>query len=124
VLAANNFECTSDIGQAVAGCNGCEITDYFPPGLSTQTFPAYPNPFTETATVEYQLARRTHVRIKIYDLRGRVVRVLVDREQNPGPHQAEWDGRDGVGGGVAAGVYLCEFEAGEQSSRAPMLLLH
>jgi hypothetical protein len=123
LLAANNFDCTSDIGLGVAGCDGCKITDYFAPGLSTRSFPAYPNPFTETTAVDYQLSQRTYVRIKVYDLRGRVVRNLVDRMEDPGSHQAEWDGRDDLGGGVASGVYLCEFEAGAQSSRAPMILL-
>ena len=67
----------------------------------------YPNPFNPMTTINYDLARPATVSLNIYDLQGRLVRVLLANESlAPGTHQAEWDGRDGRGNGVAAGVYL------------------
>ncbi len=67
----------------------------------------YPNPFNPQTTINYELARRTVVDLRIYDLQGRLVRVLAANELlDPGVHQADWDGRDGRGSNVAAGIYL------------------
>ena len=67
----------------------------------------YPNPFNPLTKITFELARTTTVNLKIYDLQGRLIRVLVtDELLKPGVYEAEWDGRDGRGAIVASGVYL------------------
>jgi hypothetical protein len=122
-LGINNSVCTSNMGNVVAGCTDCEISDYLPGDNANNVVPAYPNPFSDSATIAYELERQSHVRITIYDVRGRIVRKLVNQTMAAGSRQAGWDGRDDSGETVASGVYHYEFEAGNQRSRAPMLLV-
>ncbi len=67
----------------------------------------YPNPFNPLTSIGFGLAKKTEVGLRVYDLQGRLVRVLLDRELfAAGLHQAVWNGRDGQGKSVAAGVYV------------------
>ena len=72
----------------------------------------YPNPFNPAVKIAYTLPARGPLSLKLYDVRGRLVRVLHDGEAEAGAGAATWDGRDGVGAGVASGVYFCEAKAG------------
>jgi hypothetical protein len=66
-----------------------------------------PNPFNIATTIDYKIDETTHVRLSVYDVRGRLVRTLVDEVQSPQPaRQATWDGRDDRGESVASGIYL------------------
>ena len=71
---------------------------------------SYPNPFNPLTRIKFELAHATAVDLRIYDMQGRLVRVLLTDEMvEPGVHEAEWDGRDHRGAGVAAGVYLYQL---------------
>ena len=72
----------------------------------------YPNPFNPATRVEFQLPVRSWVSLKVYDLLGRVVAVLADREMNAGWMSGAWDGSE-----AASGVYFYRLEA--TSSFAP-----
>ena len=52
------------------------------------------------------------MRRAVYDLAGRLVRVLVEGEVPAGSHQAVWDGRDASGRAMASGSYLARLVAG------------
>lgn len=73
--------------------------------------PTYPNPFNGTTTIPYAVERSGTVTITIYDTTGRLVTILKRDPHEPGVYEAEWDGTDGEGRGVAPGVYLCRIEA-------------
>jgi hypothetical protein len=82
-----------------------------------------PNPFNPATTIEYTLARGGPVRLAVYDLRGRLVRVLVDGPRSEGRQWARWDGRDAAGRTVPGGVYLYRLEAeGRRWSRSMSLV--
>jgi photosystem II stability/assembly factor-like uncharacterized protein len=66
----------------------------------------YPNPFTETTTITWQLPKDTHVVLKIYDFTGREVKTLVDCEQAIGEHSINFDAS-----GLPPGVYLYQLQA-------------
>lgn len=75
--------------------------------------PNRPNPFTSATTVVYELPRETTVRLAVFDLAGRAVRVL-DRGMRPaGVHPVRWDGRDTAGREVPAGLYLVRLQVGD-----------
>jgi hypothetical protein len=67
---------------------------------------AYPNPFSRTATIEFELPRAMEAEVTVYDAAGRTVRALRAGQQTSGTHRFEWDGRDDAGRGVASGVYF------------------
>jgi len=82
-----------------------------------------PNPFRSATTIEYGLVAPTHVSLTIYDIRGAVVRRLVDEEVAAGQHRASWDGRDARGHRVGSGIYFCRLEAGDFTRTRRMVML-
>jgi len=82
-----------------------------------------PNPFNPVTRVAYHVPRQAHVRMRVYDVGGRLVRTLVDQVIEPGRHQAVWDGRSDGGNTVATGVYFCKMEAEDYTASHKMLLL-
>jgi len=83
-----------------------------------------PNPFNPATTIRYDLAGDGHVTLRIYDVAGRVVRVLRDGAVEPaGRHEVTWDGRDQTGAAVASGVYFYRLETGGHIETRRMVLL-
>ncbi|NNF08422.1 MAG: T9SS type A sorting domain-containing protein [Candidatus Eisenbacteria bacterium] len=72
--------------------------------------PAFPNPFYGTTTVRYTLNEASYVRLQIFDLQGRPIRTLVDRQMPEGDHVAGWDGVDDMGRAASPGVYFYRAE--------------
>lgn len=71
---------------------------------------AYPNPFTGTVTIEYDLPISAHVEVDIYDLNGRRIDVLADQEnQNAGHHQIQWFPRHKGFLKTTEGIYICRI---------------
>ena len=83
----------------------------------------YPNPFNPTTTIEFDLPRRSRVRLSIYNLLGREVARVVDRVLPPGYHRITWDGRSDSGERVSTGVYFYRIEAGACAQTRKMVLL-
>jgi hypothetical protein len=61
-------------------------------------------------------------RIRVYDLRGRLVRTIASPGGGPGWSTVVWDGRDDAGGPVAPGVYVALVQAGAQASRTRLIV--
>ena len=72
--------------------------------------PNIPNPFNPTTTIRFSTPGEGPVRIAIFDARGSLIRVLIDKSLPAGHHDAVWDGRDGKGSPVSSGVYLVRLE--------------
>jgi len=67
---------------------------------------SFPNPFNPETAIRYDVPLAGKVTLKIYNLAGQLVRVLVDARQTPGRHTVMWDGRDAEGHEVASGAYF------------------
>jgi len=72
----------------------------------------HPNPFNGGTVVRYEVPAFGSVTVRIVDLRGRVVRTLVQGRLAEGTHRAFWDSRDDRGRSVASGAYFAVVEAG------------
>jgi hypothetical protein len=72
----------------------------------------FPNPVASATTIRYELARATHVSIKLYSILGQYVATLVDDQREPGRYTVQWQARDGRGRKAAAGVYIYQLVAG------------
>ncbi len=70
-----------------------------------------PNPCNPSTTVEYALSRPGPVTLAVYDLRGRLVRTLVQADRPAGSHHERWHGDDAQGRHVASGVYVLRLQA-------------
>ncbi len=69
------------------------------------------------------LPQPDRVQLAVYDLRGKLVRRLVDERQVAGSHEAAWDGRDGAGRAVASGVYFYRLTTGQGQREGKLTLL-
>jgi hypothetical protein len=87
--------------------------------------PGFPNPFQRSTTVRYQLSTRSPVTLGVYDMTGRLLRLV---EHSPvrdaGEHEARWDGRDESGRLVSPGVYFWRLEAGSHRESQPIVRAH
>ncbi len=87
----------------------------------------YPNPFNPQTTIRFSVpgypAWGNRVSLAVYDLKGRLIRRLVDRTLLPGDHRVVWDGRNEQGTKVASGVYLSRMIVGGRSTSIKMTLL-
>jgi hypothetical protein len=82
-----------------------------------------PNPFNPSTTIKYELAQSGRASLRVYDVSGRIVRTLVDREHNVGAYETRWDGRDQAGRPAASGVYFYRLESGRFIETRRMVLL-
>jgi hypothetical protein len=83
----------------------------------------YPNPFNPDTFVEFTLPRSDRVRVKIYNVEGRLVKTLIDEVLRPGTHRIHWDGMNDLGQAVSVGMYFCRMEAGEFRATRKMVML-
>jgi lysophospholipase L1-like esterase len=91
--------------------------------LLTRLIGATPNPVALTGALRYDLAMRAHVRLRIVDVQGRIVRKLVDEVQEPGEYRAQWNGADQAGRRLPAGIYFGEFAAAGVKETRKLILL-
>jgi hypothetical protein len=78
----------------------------------------YPNPFNPTTTIKYAIPSSQHVRLKLFDVLGRQVAVLVDQNQHAGFYGVAFDAAT-----LSSGVYFYRIEAGSFVQTKRMLLL-
>jgi hypothetical protein len=81
-----------------------------------------PNPAKAGAEIGFAVPARADVRLAIYDVSGRQVRVLADDSFDAGVHIQSWDGRDAGGHAVASGIYYLQMQSGEFHSTRTMVL--
>jgi len=83
----------------------------------------YPNPFNPQTTISYSLSAQTHVRLNIYNLKGQLVRSLVDATEQKGNHQVVWNGTDDKNLAVGSGIYLYKLDAPGYTRVLKMMLM-
>lgn len=109
-------------GAIIDGIQYGIITSVEPPFFSHpsdyQLLQNYPNPFNPTTTIEYVVAQRALVRLRIFDLVGREVGTLAEAVHEPGRYTVRFDGT-----GLSSGVYLCRIETGRGAQTRRMILL-
>lgn len=85
--------------------------------------PNHPNPFNPSTTIRFEIVSRGRASLRVYDVRGALVRTLFDDERDAGAGSAIWDGRDDGGDVVSSGVYFYRLDAGGESRTRKMVLL-
>ena len=84
---------------------------------------AHPNPAKINTTIHYVLPGETSVDLAIFDIQGRLVRELVQGEQNAGTHAVQWDGLDDQHKHVAAGIYFYKLTTEYESAINKLVLI-
>ncbi len=70
----------------------------------------YPNPFNPETNIAYSLAKASPVRLKIFNLKGQLVKTLVNEYQSAGNHKTVWNGKNNQNKAVASGMYFIRIE--------------
>lgn len=83
----------------------------------------YPNPFNPSTMIQYGLKENVNVKITVYDILGRIVKSLVNENQDAGYKSVIWDGTNNFGSSVATGLYIYKIEAGSFIDSKKMLFL-
>lgn len=83
----------------------------------------YPNPFNPTTTIAYELPEDGLVQLSIYNLKGQLVRKLLDKPQSIGAHSVVWDGKDATGTTCSSGMYFYRVSYNGKSITKKMLMM-
>jgi predicted outer membrane repeat protein len=83
----------------------------------------HPNPFNPVTTLQYDLPEDAMVNVTIYDMMGRVVKTMVNSQQNAGYKSIQWNATNNAGQAVSAGLYLYTIQAGDFRQTKKMVLL-
>jgi len=78
----------------------------------------FPNPFNPSTIIEYQVSDLSNVSLKVYDILGKEIATLVDREQSAGKYKVSFNGSN-----LSGGVYFCIIRAGDFSKAIKIILL-
>ena len=86
-------------------------------------YPNYPNPFNPFTKISYNISENTDVTLSIYDMRGRMIKSLVKKNQTAGRYLVEWNATDDYGNNVGAGVYIYQLRSGNKTFSQKMILM-
>jgi len=84
----------------------------------------YPNPFNASTLIRYDVPSRTNVSLSIYDVSGKLVKILIDNEEHgTGAYSLTWTGKNDRGEDVPSGLYMYRFNSTEYSKSGKVVLL-
>ena len=91
--------------------------------ITTALMGNFPNPFNPTTAIAFTLSNTENVEIDVFNVRGQLVRNLVNEVYDAGSYSVVWNGRDDAGNSVASGVYFYRMRAGEYVNIRRMMML-
>jgi 5-hydroxyisourate hydrolase-like protein (transthyretin family) len=88
-----------------------------------QLYQNFPNPFNPVTKIKYEIkangkSERVKVKLIIYDIAGKELKVLVNQEQNAGIYEVNFDGRE-----LPSGIYFYRFETEDYLETKKMVLV-
>jgi len=123
ILEVNGASCTfalDDIyweGGGTVGLNDKAIAVHY--SLDNN----YPNPFNPSTNITYSIIDNDIVSLNIYDVKGNIVKSLVNDYKLSGRYNISWNGKNNSGASVSTGVYFYSLKSGEFSSTKKMIFL-
>jgi hypothetical protein len=103
ILRANHNTITCVYEPATGVNSNRKLADYL--------FQNYPNPFNPSTTISYSVSSPGTVILRVYDVTGHLVKILVNEPKSAGVHRVTWDGRDLHGQSIASGVYFLRLDS-------------
>ena len=83
----------------------------------------YPNPFNPETTISFSILNSENVKLSIYNIRGQLVKTLLNENMSAGHHLVNWNGTDNIGNNVSSGLYFYRIETNSFSDVKRMLLM-
>jgi hypothetical protein len=94
-----------------------------PPVTATMLRANYPNPFSASTRIQFDLLKEGDVRIEIFDVRGRLVSTVLDRVMGSGAYDIAWDGLTAAGRETSPGIYFYRLTTQEYTATRRMTKL-
>lgn len=82
-----------------------------PEKYKTELHQNYPNPFNPMTEISFSLSHPSEISLRVFDMRGRMIRTILSSALPEGNHTAIWDGKDDSGRQVSSGPYFCRLVA-------------
>jgi hypothetical protein len=82
----------------------------------------YPNPFSPNTVISYNLSKEMRTTLNVYNIKGQLVKTLVNSDMASGAHSVIWDGTNNLGQSVPTGIYFCNLITPEYRSIHKMIL--
>lgn len=86
-------------------------------------YPVFPNPFNQSTVIRYEVPQATQVRIVIFNIKGELVRELVNLPHQAGYYELPWDGLNSAGSAAASGEYLLHLRTDDSNKIQKVILL-
>ncbi len=83
----------------------------------------YPNPFRPSTTIAFDIKEAGNTSLSVYNIKGQLVKEIVDKPMSSGAHTITWDGRDEKGNTCSSGVYYLRLMSGNQTQLRKLLIL-
>ena len=83
----------------------------------------YPNPFNPSTTISFTLIRPESIKLSIYNIKGQLVRSLINDRKEAGRYSIIWDGIDDNNNTVSSGIYFYRLETSSKIETKKMLLM-
>jgi hypothetical protein len=107
-----------------------DVTEVKAIASSKNIISVFPNPFSNSTAISFTIQQSQtampaggQVSITIYDINGRLIKVLANEQMQPGNHQLIWNAKDEKGSPVVAGVYLLKLQTGNYTEVKKMSLV-
>jgi hypothetical protein len=83
----------------------------------------FPNPFNPSTIIQYELPRESHVKLDIFDVKGKYIRSLIDNKEVAGTHNVQWNSQDRQGRKVPNGVYFYTITTNDFTQTKKMIFI-
>ncbi|HNY60501.1 MAG TPA: FlgD immunoglobulin-like domain containing protein, partial [Bacteroidales bacterium] len=97
-----------------------EISDYYNSNLHLSILP---NPFSNLTLINFEITSLANVQVKILNLKGQLVNILVNENKAPGKYSINWEGNDLNGKKVSPGLYLVRLQVGRHMVTRSVILV-
>jgi hypothetical protein len=112
-MPSTEIHVTAHVGNDIPGT----------PIIQTKLQGNYPNPFNPVTYIAFSLKTSGKVKLDVFNLKGQLVKTLVNENMASGQHRVLWDGKDNDRHQVASGIYLYRFQSGAVSDTKKMMLM-
>jgi acetyl esterase/lipase len=115
LTAFSEIASTNEKKETIAiNVTGIETTEL---PFKTKLYNNYPNPFNPETIITWETAEYGHIQIKLYDILGKEVAILVDEVKEPGKYETKFSGED-----YSAGIYFCKMISGKYLKAIKLVL--
>lgn len=92
-------------------------------GTADFSFSTYPNPFNPVSNIEFSLTNDENIRISIYNVKGQLVRDIVNSKLSKGKHTIAWDGKNLYGKDMSSGIYFVRISSEKFNSYKKIVMI-